>query len=80
MRYVVIITVILAGIAASLGVYFTNKPQGIQPQEIQMGIARHSGITFRIDSIVNKQVFVTHLETQDKIVLEPNDLIIVNRQ
>jgi len=74
MKYIAIVMVMLAGILVGLWGCSANRSQ-----RIQMKIEKGSRITLCIDSIVGKQVFITHLETQDKIVLNPCDLVTIDR-
>lgn len=85
MRYVVIVVVILAGIAVNLWVHFTGMEPEITIVESRIVIKVDSTkvdsvlyaegkITFCIDSIVNKQIYLTHVETSDTIVLRTGDI------
>lgn len=75
MRIVAIIVVILAGIAASLGVYFTGgKLETITEETDTLVFYAYNKMTFRVDSIANQQIYLTQLETDNRIILKPQDV------
>ena len=83
MRYIVILLIILAGIAASLGIYFTRaKPETITVEadmtvEADSVLYVEGKMTFCVDSIANKQVYLTHIETLDGIILQAGDIFLI---